>query len=148
MELVVVFVAPIIFRAGQSFSENTQHWEHHVWGHILGDLLEVFDVYFFTLAEAVIQNGVHLFQRVDSLLEVLCTAALLGELTFPCDPRSPYDGHTTNENGNVFFCDKVVAVEIVDIEDKLDLLVERRTVKAEQAVQKLLLGEIPVAIRV
>ena len=94
----------------------------------------------------MIQNGVHLFQRVYSLLKGLRATSLFCEFSFPQETRSPDHWHATDQNGNVFFCDKVIPIKVIYVEDQLDFLVEGGAVKSKEAVEEFLLGEISVPI--
>lgn len=62
---------------------------------------------------------------------------------------SEVDDWQTGQDGcNVVFGDKAVAVEVVDLEDEVGLLVKRRTKDSEKARQELPLVDVSIVVSV
>jgi hypothetical protein len=106
--------------------------------------LELLHSDFIILLEAQVKDFVELFESLDPFLEMDLSTAFLSVLTF-----TPQGGlswradmhrrHRGQKGKNIFSRDLAIAIEIVQLEDEVNLLVELRTVKAQQSCKELLL---------
>jgi len=76
-------------------------------------------------SEGHIENSVHFFQCVDSLLKVLSTAAFLGIFTLADEISVPDQRHARDNSGDVSLRDQLVSIEVVDLEDQKNFLFHR-----------------------
>lgn len=96
----------------------------------------------------MLENGKHLLQRVDTLLEILGATAFLGVLTLATYVGRVSDGHATDQRNNVGLGYEAIIVEIINFEDHFNLVIEVRTVEHEHSVQKLLFIKIIIFVSV
>lgn len=125
VHFIVTFIAPKVFTAGDIFSEQTQHREDHVGSYLASYAFELWQAYVRLFSEGHIEDRVHFFQGVNSLLKVLSTPAFLGISTLADEIGVLYDGHARDYSGDVCLRDQLVSVEVIDLEDKVNLLFNR-----------------------
>lgn len=125
VHFIVAFIAPKVFTAGDIFSEQTQHREDHVGSYLASYAFELGQAYVRLLSEGHIEDRVHFFQGVNSLLKVLSTPAFLGISTLADEIGVLYDWHARDYSGDVCLRDQLVSVEVIDLEDKVNLLFNR-----------------------
>ena len=125
VHFIVAFIAPKVFTAGDIFSEQTKNREDHVGSYLASYAFELGQAYVRLFSEGHIEDRVHFFQGVDSLLKVLSTPTFLGISTLANEIGVLYDGHARDYSGDVCLRDQLVSVEIIDLEDKVNLLFNR-----------------------
>ena len=152
MQIVVPLVSPEVFRAWQSFSEETQYRQDGVTGNFLVDLLKLSRVNSLLALEAGVQDPVHIVQGLHSLLEVVETSTLLSELSFSAwaDAASALIDHweTSQNGGDIILADESIAVEIVNLKNELSLLIEAGAIQSEKTSEEFPLVEVPVVVGV
>jgi hypothetical protein len=125
VHFIVAFIAPKVFTAGDIFSEQTKNREDHVGSYLASYAFELGQAYVRLFSEGHIEDRVHFFQGVDSLLKVLSTPTFLGISTLANEIGVLYDGHARDYSGDVCLRDQLVSVEVIDLEDKVNLLFNR-----------------------
>ena len=125
VHFIVAFIAPKVFTAGDIFSEQTKNREDHVGSYLASYAFELGQAYVRLFSEGHIEDRVHFFQGVDSLLKVLSTPTFLGISTLANEIGVLYDGHARYYSGDVCLRDQLVSVEVIDLEDKVNLLIYR-----------------------
>ena len=125
VHFIVAFIAPKVFTAGDIFSEQTKNREDHVGSYLASYAFDLGQAYERLFSEGHIEDRVHFFQGVDSLLKVLSTPTFLGISTLANEIGVLYDGHARDYSGDVCLRDQLVSVEVIDLEDKVNLLFNR-----------------------
>lgn len=125
VHFIVTFIAPKVFTARDIFSEQTQHREDHVGSYLASYAFELGQANVRLFSEGHIEDRVHFFQGVNSLLKVLSTPAFLGISTLADEIGVLYDGHARDYSGDICLRDQLVSVEVIDLEDKVNLLFNR-----------------------
>lgn len=139
MHFIISFVAPKVFAARNLFSEQIKHREDHVRSYLASYPFKFSQVDVSLISKRHIEDGVHLFQCINSLLKILSTPTFLGESSLANEIGVLYEGHARDYSGDVNLRDELVPIKVVNLEDQVDLLFNRGAVKSEQSLQEFLL---------
>jgi hypothetical protein len=86
MQVIVPFISPEVFRAWESFSEQSKDSQERVTRNLLVNFLELSRIDPLLALEAHFQYLIHVVHSLTPLLEVVKATTFLSELAFDSDP--------------------------------------------------------------